>query len=695
MNEDICLLFMPQCMPYDPYPALPYLKGYLKERNINVEQYDVNQDFYNYILKKHTLEKSYKLALKRFQELGKKGVLAGNEKVEYKELIKPVLFGENIVNSIEKAVSIMHDKIDFYDSKKYLWASNTISASLALYSSNFFPEKITLSGYQFCDKNISSLDDVINLVESDRISMFDEYFETHILKYIMKEKPEIIGFSMFDFSQFYSSLLLAKHIRTMKDYHPTILFGGILMSFNKDKFKKNPRIFQYIDVAMVYEGEEPLYQFIEYKKGKREIEKVNNIIFMNTNNEVIINNIGRFNINEISLPDYNGIAMDKYFSPEKVVSVISSKGCHWAKCTFCTQHLISGRGVYVERDLDKFINDIKKLKKIYGTRFFWINDTSIDPKRLEEISDRIIKENIDISWRCETRFENQLSNEIIRKLAQAGCKKIGFGMESASEEILKRIKKGITIKNVERILKTCFENGIAPQVYFIIGFPTETKQDVDKTLDFVEKNRKYMGTFGFSELFLEEGSEMQLYPQNNGIAEVHIKDELRRAYNFKSEGIEEKEAKEIVNEVVHFYAKEIGIRPFWGDEVESHHLFYLDYYNNPSLENAKINNTIIIASNDSYLQSKAKISNIEFDFELLEEEDEVFQQSIQVLLIDNYYRIFRIQNEIKYILDECSNIIKYDKLEEIIFKRYSIERNIIFKLVNKLIEMGAIELINE
>lgn len=80
---ELCLFFMPQCMPYDPYPALPYLTGYLRKRNVDVQQFDANHGFYEYLLEKKNLIEMSKLVKQDFAELKRKKTLNNEEKKKY------------------------------------------------------------------------------------------------------------------------------------------------------------------------------------------------------------------------------------------------------------------------------------------------------------------------------------------------------------------------------------------------------------------------------------------------------------------------------------------------------------------------------------------------------------------------------------------------------------------------------------
>ncbi len=679
---ELCLFFMPQCMPYDPYPALPYLSGFLRNRNVDVEQFDANNGFYQYLFKKENLEKIIELINTDFLILKNKKILNKIEKQKYNNYMKIKVFASDILDRIETAIRIMKSKTAFYDPARYYWASNTISAALFLYSSYFYPEKISVSDYKFI-RDVKTISDVLTLVEDNYNSIYTGYLNEVLLPYLLKEKPKIIGFSMFDFSQFYSSLLLTKLIRECLDYKPQIVFGGILMSFMESKICRTPKLFEYIDAVLLYEGEISLYNYVKYTQGQEKIENVCNLLYTK-NGKIYKTNIGKFDLNSISMPDYNGINMDHYFSPEKIISVISSKGCHWAKCTFCTQHLISGKGVYVEKDIDKLINEITELKKTYKTSFFWFNDTSIKADRLRLIAEKLIEAHCNIVWRCETRLDSKLSDEIIEKLSKAGCRKIGFGMESGSQKILKNIRKGITLQEAERIIKKCYECGIAVQLYFIVGFPGEKIEDIKETLNFVIQNRKYISTFGFSELILEEGSEYQINPALYGITEMKCSNELRREYQFKASGISQNAAHEIVNKLVNYYAKELGEKPFWGDEVESHHLFYLQYYKDPKLNNAKIHkkNLCILGNHAIMLKNEFIVEKI-WDDDLENKAEKIF------LINSDRYKVYEVDITLFPILKKLEHRVSTKEIK-MMFPESDVEELLDFLNRYELLEITEI-----
>ena len=109
----------------------------------------------------------------------------------------------------------------------------------------------------------------------------------------------------------------------------------------------------------------------------------------------------------------------------------------------------------------------------------------------------MIKEKLNIKWTTETRVD-LVTGDLIKKMKSAGCEDITVGVESGDEETLKRIKKGITIeqiRNANRILKT---NRMRFSAFFMIGFPWETKKEVDKTVLLMKELDPRMAVFSIA-----------------------------------------------------------------------------------------------------------------------------------------------------------------------------------------------------
>jgi radical SAM superfamily enzyme YgiQ (UPF0313 family) len=178
-------------------------------------------------------------------------------------------------------------------------------------------------------------------------------------------------------------------------------------------------------------------------------------------------------------------------------NILISRGCP-AKCTFCA-NIVTGRKVR-HRSLDNVLEEIRAYYEKYSSTFFSFLDDSFisNPKYTIELCENLIQfqksEEIDLQWSCTTRVD-RLDNKLITKLKDAGCVSITFGVESGSNETLKKIKKGIDLVHVKTTIASCQKLGLRTQVNFMLGFPWETRNHLNDTLNYMKKITPYVDAF--------------------------------------------------------------------------------------------------------------------------------------------------------------------------------------------------------
>jgi anaerobic magnesium-protoporphyrin IX monomethyl ester cyclase len=163
-------------------------------------------------------------------------------------------------------------------------------------------------------------------------------------------------------------------------------------------------------------------------------------------------------------------------------SLVTSRGCP-NQCIFCDRSVFgaSCHGY----SADYVIQMILELYHRYGVReIAFEDDTFITFKqRLVEICQRLIELKLDLSWSCLGRV-NHVTAENLALMKQAGCWQISFGVESGSQEILKTIRKNVTLEQIRRALALCKKAGILSKGFFIVGHPGETPETLRATIDF-------------------------------------------------------------------------------------------------------------------------------------------------------------------------------------------------------------------
>jgi radical SAM superfamily enzyme YgiQ (UPF0313 family) len=195
------------------------------------------------------------------------------------------------------------------------------------------------------------------------------------------------------------------------------------------------------------------------------------------------------------------------FTPTRSINFISSRGCPY-NCYFCDRHTTGGRNYRVVSS-ERLIKDIYDVIEKFQVDFIGFTDDNFitDKKRLQEFLP-LIKES-GLLWGCHGRL-NEVDEELAEQLREAGCVYIGFGGESADENVLKRMNKKNSPAQMSRAIKACQKAGITPNCTWIMGYPGETRDSLRRTANFILEhglNQKsmfvataYPGTVFFEEV---------------------------------------------------------------------------------------------------------------------------------------------------------------------------------------------------
>ncbi len=518
------LIFPPQWIPTQPYLSLPSLTAFLKAHDCNVEQIDANVSFYNDILSKKGLSPFYEKAYSEFQELESRKELQAEVKKQYALLGGSILAGKYIVDRVDEAKRTLRDKDKFYDFNELNDAFRILELGLKLASVAYYPTNLTFHAYDM-RYSCRVSQDVLAAVNDREENLFIDYFEKRTVPEILKKKPGLVGISIINTSQLIPGLTLANLIKkTEENIHINI--GGSVFTRLINEISHNYRLFSIVDSIIVHEGETALLGLIKHLENGFEIENIPNLIYKK-GSEIRINKIssGGEDINSLPTPDFDGFPLELYLSPHLILPILSSRGCYWGRCTFC-DHSFGYSGKYRPRDTGLLYTDIDILKNKYGTGFFTFQDEGVSPRSISALSDKIIENNLNISWLADSRFEPAFSEEMSRKMARAGCKMLYFGLESANERILTCMDKGIKKENVRKICKYCSDAGIWTHLFLIFGFPTETQDEARETMNFVLANSSIIRSMSFGSFQLTKHSKVYENPEKFGVTNIAQEDNL-------------------------------------------------------------------------------------------------------------------------------------------------------------------------
>lgn len=211
-----------------------------------------------------------------------------------------------------------------------------------------------------------------------------------------------------------------------------------------------------------------------------DLARVPNLIWRGVDGE-ITHNLRTPEANDINATP---IALDESHRGS-VVHIRTARSCAF-KCAFCSYPTIAGDLALME--LDHVIATLRRAKEVGVEAVIFVDDTFNVPRpRFEALVDRMIAEGLDMPWysflRCQYTDEG-----LIAKMARSGCAGVFLGVESGSDVILKKMKKGAIIRFYWDGLKHLREHGITTVGSFIVGFPGETEETVEATRAFIERS---------------------------------------------------------------------------------------------------------------------------------------------------------------------------------------------------------------
>ena len=180
---------------------------------------------------------------------------------------------------------------------------------------------------------------------------------------------------------------------------------------------------------------------------------------------------------------------DYYYSsalyPE--VQILAERGCPY-RCTFCAwPQTFTGR-LFRSRSVGNVIEELAWIKQNlnFVKEVIFEDDTfGVDKNWLHQFLTTLIKEKLDITWSCQTRAN--LDFRTLSLMRKAGCRLIIVGFESANQQILNNIRKGITVEQMRKFAKNVKKAGILLHTDFIIGLPGETKETIKQTFQFIKE----------------------------------------------------------------------------------------------------------------------------------------------------------------------------------------------------------------
>lgn len=305
-----------------------------------------------------------------------------------------------------------------------------------------------------------------------RISVIDpavkEMSLENILDTIAQENPTIVGLSTLT-SGLRTCVQLAEGIRNRFGDSVTLCIGGSHISADPDFFYRFP----LFDIAVTGEGE------ITFRDIVRRLMKKETVKGLFTGNPVQ-------NLDDIPFPARHLVEMKRYTCfKNKEVALITSRGCPY-NCIFCSRPAVSNK--YRMRSPKNLIDEMNLFYAEGWKSFYFLDDVlTLNKKHVMGFCNEIIARGLEVKWGSNTRADC-VDEELMDKMAEAGCGVLLFGVESGNPRIRNEvIGKGVSDEKIIEAIRMADRNKIVSGMFLMMGFPTEGMKEIEDTVRFAKK----------------------------------------------------------------------------------------------------------------------------------------------------------------------------------------------------------------
>ncbi|MCB4790693.1 MAG: B12-binding domain-containing radical SAM protein [Elusimicrobia bacterium] len=295
---------------------------------------------------------------------------------------------------------------------------------------------------------------------------------------IRQQEPDIVGITAMTFTLIDVIKTASIVKKTSKDI--IVVLGGPHVYIYPNETINMPQV----DMLVLGEGEGSFVELIENIGNFDKLKNIPGLVFKN-NGKIISTGQPKVlnDLDSIPFPARHLTPYKKYSSlmakRSPVTTMITSRGCPY-QCLFCNRPHLGKK--FRARSAKNVVDEMESCIKMGINEFLLYDDTfNIDRQRVLDVCDEIIDRKLEIGWDIRARID-MIDEETLKKLKKANCERIHYGVEAGTDRVLKILNKGITISQVKEAFNMTKDAGISTLAYFMIGSPTETREDILETI---------------------------------------------------------------------------------------------------------------------------------------------------------------------------------------------------------------------
>lgn len=506
---DLQLIFPPQWSPFQPFLSTPSLKAYLQDHGHEVRQDDWNVAFYRWFLSPKRLPGARARLLKYVQTLSEAD--AGYR--------TKCLFALAVLDDYDRLHALVDtlrggDAAD--ELEKFKEAADALRVLLSAFSTAEPVIEVGTTSLNHGDI-LASMDDLMAFIEDRQANPFVAFFEEQVAS--ISATPRYFGISIIGTEQIVAGMTLG---RVLKRFFPQIpvLVGGSVFSRLVEKEKVwVARLFDScMDYVCRYEGEEPINQFLASSDPRR--DRTPNLAFIENGEVVLTPLCDPLAMDIIPTPDFSDLPLHDYLSPRIVLPLLTTRGCYWGKCAFCYHGMIY-QDRYRMRPPALTVKDVETLNERHGALHFAFNDEAIPPKLFRLLPQEMPKNKY--FFTALYKFEKIFTPDHFRGMYDIGFRSLYIGLETASERVQKHMLKNNKQKTMIDNLQFGHDAGIWNHTFNFFGFPTETVEEAEETIQFLLNHSDILHSEGTGTFVFEHNAPIHNAPARFGVKSVRSK----------------------------------------------------------------------------------------------------------------------------------------------------------------------------
>lgn len=318
----------------------------------------------------------------------------------------------------------------------------------------------------------------------------NHYPDEHLTSYLDQNRFDAIGVSIIaGYYQYKKLLAIARAVDASKQRPEHFILGGHGPSPEPGYFLRKTNA----DIVVMGEGEDTALELFDALANHKPLKDIKGIAYRD-GSEVKVNSRRDLikEIDSIPWPAYHLFPIEYYrllrmphcTHSDFVMPLLSGRGCTF-KCNFCYR---MDKG-FRPRSAEAIVEEIQYLKKEFHISYIAFSDELLmsSKQRTLEICDAFLKANLDIKWDCNGRL-NYATPEVLAVMKRAGCVFINYGIEAYDNDVLKKMNKSLSIRQIDQGIEATLAAGISPGLNMLFGHIGDNKETLAAAVNFLIKH---------------------------------------------------------------------------------------------------------------------------------------------------------------------------------------------------------------